>query len=56
MTVAGKILRMLRRIEGSALTTSRMADILKEMLTRTGTVKLMIGRKNFLSNIESRTV
>lgn len=33
-----------------------MADIVKEMLTRVGILKLVTGRKAFLSNTESRTV
>ena len=35
---------------GSGLTTSRMADRVKEMLTRMGIVTLVAGRKAFLAN------
>ena len=53
---AGKRLRILRRARESVLTTSRMADTVKEMLTMVGMLKLMAGRKAFLSNTESRAV
>lgn len=56
MLGAGKRLRILRRVRESVLTTSRMADTVKEMLTMVGMLKLMAGRKAFLSNTESRAV
>lgn len=38
------------------LTTFRMADTVKEMLTMVGMLKFVTGRKAFLSNTESRAV
>lgn len=52
----GKRLRILRRARESVLTTFRMADTVKEMLTMVGMLKFVTGRKAFLSNTESRAV
>ena len=50
------LLATYRKIQQSKLTTSRMADRVKEMLIRVGMLKLVTGRKSFLLNTDWKTV